>query len=72
MSSRYTVRCGRRDGHEPHQWSTPGSVLKVGRTYDCTGHVVVTVAEREWADRADFNDRRDDELREWLRDAWTA
>lgn len=72
MSEPRILRCGRLPEHDAHTWTTPPSVLKVGRTYSCTGHVLTTLAESQWADRADFDDKRDDELREWLRGGWAS
>ncbi len=64
------LRCGRLDDHDAHEWTSPK--YRATRTYHCTGRVITTLAEREWADRADFDDKGDDELREWLRDAWAS
>lgn len=63
---------GRIDGHHEHEWTGPATLHRPARTYSCTGHVVTTLAEKEWADRADFDDKRDDDLREWLREGWSA
>lgn len=71
MSDPRTLGCGRRDEHDEHTWNGR-DVWRPSRIYRCTGHVLTTLAEKKWADRADFNDKRDDELREWLREGWAS
>lgn len=68
--SNYPLRCGRLDEHEPHGWKSRylGRLARPQRTYTCSGHVVTTLAEQEWADRADFDEARDDEMRDWWRE----
>lgn len=63
------LRCGRIDRHDPHEFTFERDMLRPRRTYACSGHVVTTLAEQQWADRADFDDKRDGNLREWLRPA---
>jgi hypothetical protein len=43
-----TLRCGRLDRHEPHEWKTPHS----WGTYQCAGHVI-TEMERTRFDAED-------------------
>lgn len=66
-------RCGRLDGHDVHEWTTAplGADWPV-RTYECPGYVLTSIAEQEWADRADFDEARDDEMREWIREGWAS
>lgn len=72
------MRCGRLDRHDEHTWTRHRHYagyepeLIPAREYACNGHVVTTLAEQQWADRADFDEKADDtELGHWMH-GWTA
>lgn len=57
------LRCGRLDGHPEHNWTVPRTPFRPARTWHCTGRVITSLAEQEWARVADNDERADDELR---------
>lgn len=72
MSAYFPLRCGRFDDHPEHDWSAPRDPGCSARIWHCNGHVVTTLAEKQWSDRADFDEKRDDELREFWREGMTS
>lgn len=63
-----TLRCGRLDHHEPHDWRGRRHDFWLGTaptTYHCTGYVLTEGAQRRWDDEDDAaEDRYDRDRRE--------
>lgn len=70
MSDNFPLRCGRLDPHPEHVWSVPRDPWRQPIRWCCNGFVITSLAEREWADAADFDEAQTEQLLTWGREGW--